>query len=166
LRQAGLAVEVDINLKSSLGFRINDWELQGVPLRLEVGARELADKQVKFSRRDTFEKGSIPLVKLTGEVKNLLEKIQDDMYAKSLALRDSLTVETDSYEQFKKILIERKSFIRVPWCETRACETKIKEETKATPRVLELSRIEENISGKCFHCGMPAKRRWLFAHSY
>ena len=166
LRKAGIRVALDDDTKSSLGFRINDWELQGVPLRLEIGAKELEHGTVRFARRDNFQKGDINQESVAAEVNTLLDAIQSDMHSKSKVSKEALTAETDDYEKFKEILTDKRSFIRVLWCEQQSCEQKIKLETKATPRVLEMNRIEEHVDGKCFACGSKAHRHWLFAQSY
>jgi prolyl-tRNA synthetase len=166
LSDAGVRVFVDADTKSTLGFRINKWELQGVPLRLEIGAKELESGNIRFARRDNFEKGDLHGSGIEQQVQSLLEKIQEDMHAKSKAVKEAQTSETDDYEEFKKILADKKSFVRVLWCESRDCEAKIKAETKATPRVCEMKDLDEKADGKCFACGEKADRHWLFAQSY
>jgi prolyl-tRNA synthetase len=166
LKKAGVRVVLDDDFKNSLGFRINKWELEGVPLRLEIGGRELEEKSMQSVRRDTFAKGKIPAKDATAQVTDLLLDMQKALHIKSAEQKKLLTHEAESFEEFKKLLSEQKVFVRVPWCEDRACETAIKNETKATPRVLEMDRINEAASGKCFHCQNQAKRRWLFAQSY
>lgn len=166
LSLSGVRVEVDSDTKSTLGFRINKWELQGIPLRLEIGAKELESGKIRFARRDNFEKGDISGSDLVKEIQNLLETIQADMFNKSKTAKEAQTIEADNYEEFKKILAEKKSFVRVLWCESSDCEAKIKSETKATPRVCELKDINEKANGKCFACGEAAHRHWLFAQSY
>jgi prolyl-tRNA synthetase len=166
LKHEGLRVVVDNDFKSTLGFRINEWELKGVPLRLEIGPKELESGKLKYVRRDNLEKGEISDKKLVMDAQNLLAQIQSDMYAKSLAARNEQTMEAANYTRFKQILDDQKSFVRVLWCESTDCEKKIKEETKATPRVCELKDLNEQADGKCFACGEHADRHWLFAQSY
>ncbi|MEK7589120.1 MAG: proline--tRNA ligase [Patescibacteria group bacterium] len=166
LRQRGVRIAVDIDSEHSLGFRINNWELKGVPVRLEVGAKEIEQGTVKFVRRDTFEKGFIPLDELEAKIPELLEAIQNELFEKSKKNRDNLTINVDSLDLFKESLEKQRYFIRAPWCEDAECEAKIKEETKVSTRVLELERTEEAIDGACVGCGGPAKRRWLFAQGY
>ncbi len=166
LKQSGLRVAVDVDANHSLGFRINEWELKGVPIRLEIGGKEIEKGVATFIRRDTFEKGTIELNKLEYELPKLLETIQNDLLEKSKKNRDALTVDVDTLEALKDIIENKRSFVRAPWCENAECEAKIKEETKATTRVLEMERIHESLDGTCVGCGGPAKRRWLFAQSY
>ncbi len=166
LKAAGVRVVKDVDFRKTLGFRINDWELKGIPLRIEVGAKELEAGTVTMVRRDTFEKKGIASAEIVATAQELLGQIQSDLYKKSEASRDALTVEVSDYEEFKKVLTDRKVFIRMPWCEESGCEATIKEETKATTRCLELSEIDKKGDMKCAHCGKPAQRRWLFAQSY
>jgi prolyl-tRNA synthetase len=166
LKQNGVRAVLDTNFKHSMGFRINEWELKGVPLRLEVGSKEIDRGEVTYVRRDNFEKGPITMDGLSDEVFRILEKVQQNLLIRSQHNKEELTVDVENYDKFKRVLEDRKSFIRAPWCEDAACEAKIKEETKATTRVLELDRIDEAPTGTCIGCGKPAKHRWLFAQSY
>ena len=150
-------VKVDTRDGESLGFKINKWELRGVPLRIEVGKREIESGKFKMVRRDTGEV-------VEGEVGKILDQIQTDMLARQEKfLRENIR-EVADYEQFKKIMESRKGFIKAFWCEDADCETKIKEETKASTRCLPLDAKDEE--GKCVQCGNPAKHRWLFALAY
>jgi prolyl-tRNA synthetase len=166
LKRVGVRVILDDDFKNSLGFRINKWELEGVPLRLEIGSRELEEKSLQAVRRDNFTKSKITLKEAVHQVPDLLLEIQKSLFHKSEESKNALTLETDNFADFKKLLSEKKTFVRVPWCEERECEKAIKEATKTTPRVLEMELMDEKIAGKCFHCGKPASRRWLFAQSY
>lgn len=166
LKRKGVRVVLDDDFKNSLGFRINKWELEGVPLRLEIGGRELEEKVVQAVRRDTFAKMKISHKDLLTTVPEVLLEIQKDMLNKSEALKNSLTKDAEDFSEFKKIISDQKMFVRVPWCEEKTCEDQVKAETKATPRVLEMDRINEEVSGKCFHCENKARRKWLFAQSY
>ncbi len=156
---------IDSDFNSSLGSKINKWELRGVPLRLEIGAKELEAGQVQYARRDTFEKGKIALDDMA-QISVLLKDIQSSLLKKSETAKLALTEEAQEIHEFKRILAEKKSFIRVPWCEQPACEERVKADTKASSRVLELDRLEEHGDYKCFACGEKARRKWLFAQSY
>ncbi len=166
LKKNGLRVKLDTDLKYSLGYRINEWEIKGVPLRIEIGQKELKGKKIKFVRRDTFSQSLVSVKDLIIKTKNLLDQIQKDLFAKSEKIKRDLTVEVDTYQEFKKISQARKVFIRAFWCEDKRCEEKIKQETKFSTRVLEMNKVKENLKGKCIHCGKSAKRRWLFAQGY
>ncbi len=166
LKEAGVRVVLDDDMNHSLGFRINEHELAGVPLRLEVGAREAEAQTVSWVRRDNFEKGNFVRAELVGEVASLLTGIQSALLEKAEKTKREMTRDVDTWDEFTKIMAEEKMFIRAPWCEETACEADIKNETKATPRVLELDRLEENEQMECVKCGKPAHRHWLFAQSY
>ncbi|KKU90032.1 MAG: Proline-tRNA ligase [Candidatus Yanofskybacteria bacterium GW2011_GWA1_48_10] len=167
LKDAGVRVVSDLDFRKTLGYRINDWELKGVPLRIEVGAKELAARTTTLVRRDNFEKHQMNVDLLNLEIPSLLEMIQKDMLKKSETERNRLTTDVVTWEEFKKITAGNKMFIRAPWCEDAACEAAIKEETKATTRCLELDRRQEVLSDTpCIHCGKPAIHKWLFAQAY
>ncbi len=167
LKDAGVRVVSDVDFRKTLGFRINDWELKGVPLRLEVGGKELEAKTATLVRRDNFAKHETSVDLLALEVPALLETIQKDLFKKSEQSRDALTTEVSTWTEFKSIMTEKKMFIRAPWCEEASCEAIIKEETKAGTRCLELDRIQEVLSDTpCVHCGQPAIHKWLFAQAY
>jgi prolyl-tRNA synthetase len=167
LTDAGLRVTVDANAKQSLGYRINEWELKGVPLRLEVGGREMEQGTVAYARRDTFAKGSFAEKDVVEEGGKLLDAIHAELSERTEKMKNDLTHEAKTYDEFKKIIEEKKAFVRVPWCESAACEAKVKGDTKATSRVLELERMEKPASAKeCFACGGAAQHDWLFAQSY
>ncbi len=166
LVKGGLRVKLDDDFKYSLGYRINEWEIEGVPLRLEIGQQEVAKNKIKFVRRDNFEKGLISVNDLNEEVKNLMDKIQNDLLLKSEKIKKEMTLDVDNYEKFKNIAEGKKMFIRAFWCENRVCEEKIKRETKLTTRVLEMEESDKDLKGKCVYCGQPAKHKWLFAQSY
>ncbi len=166
LATAGIRARLDDDFEHSLGFRINTWELKGVPLRLELGPKDLKAGTALSVRRDNFTKEPIPRSGLAARVQTLLDSIQKDLLAKSEQMKKDMTVETDDYDEFKQVMGEGKKFIRTLWCESLECEVKIKEETKATPRVLELERMNDRLDGACVACEKPASRRWLFAQSY
>lgn len=152
-----LRVKIDNRDDESLGFKINKWELKGVPLRIEVGKREIESGKFKMVRRDTHET-------VDGDVKDILNQIQKDILAKQEKFLTENTHSVDSYDEFKKIMETKKGFINAFWCEDAVCETKIKEETKASTRCLPLGAKEEQ--GKCIYCGKQAKYKWVFAQAY
>lgn len=162
----GLRVKLDNEFKYSLGYRINEWEIRGVPLRLEIGDREFSKNEIKFVRRDNFKEGLISINNLNKEVKGLLEKIQKDLLLKSEKIKKEMTKEVNEYGEFKDISKKKKMFLRAFWCEKKECEQKIKQETKLNTRILEMDEINKGQRGKCIYCGQPAKHRWLFAQSY
>lgn len=154
---SGLRVKIDNRDGESLGFKINKWELKGVPLRIEVGKREIESGKFKMVRRDTHET-------VDEEVGKILKQIQKDMLAKQEKFLAENTHIAGSYDEFKKIMETKKGFIHAFWCEDATCEAKIKEETKAGTRCLPLEAKEEN--GQCIYCGKQAKYKWVFAQAY
>jgi len=167
LKEAGLRVVSDVDFRKTLGYRINDWELRGIPLRIEVGAKELESKTATLARRDNFSKHSANFDLLSVEVSALLSIIQKDLFKKSEQSRDDLTVDVSTWDEFKSTISEKKVFIRAPWCEDASCEAAIKEEAKVVTRCLELDRFQEVLSGTtCVHCDKPAIHKWLFGQGY
>jgi len=156
---------VDNREELSLGRKINHWELKGVPLRFEIGDKELTSNSVTVIRRDTFEKLSLKLDQEFGDnILKLLSDIQNHLHTTAKKFLEDNTHEIDSYVQFKEIMNTKRGFIKAYWCEDSECEAKIKEETKATTRVRTLDQKESG--GKCVQCGKPAKFIWHFAQAY
>lgn len=164
LDKAGYRVVLDDADNETLGSKINTWELKGVPLRFEVGPREVSDETVTAVRRDTGEKVTVPAADAAKHAQELLEKIQDNLYAEAEKFLQENTREAADYEEFKTILKEKRGFIFALWCEDKTCEQRIKEETKATTRLLLQDAKEEE--GTCIGCGKKATHRWLFAQAY
>ncbi len=163
LEAAGIRSVVD-DTDESIGFRINKWEIKGIPLRIELGAKEIEQQSVTLVRRDTGEKEHASFQEIVMYIKNVLEKIQKDLYEKAVMFLEENTRSVETYDEFKKILEEKHGFIKALWCEDPECEAAIKEETKATTRCLPTDSKEE--SGVCVRCGKPATHRWLFAQAY
>ncbi|MBU1110623.1 proline--tRNA ligase [Patescibacteria group bacterium] len=157
-------VKVDSREEYSPGWKFNEWELKGVPLRLEIGPREVKSQTVMAIRRDTGDKTSITTSELTEKVTMLLKTQQKDALERSRKFTEENTHLVDTYDQFKEIMSGPRGFIKAFWCENPGCEAKIKEETKATTRCLPLDAVEEK--GKCVYCDEPATHRWLFAQAY
>ncbi|HLD26152.1 MAG TPA: proline--tRNA ligase [Candidatus Andersenbacteria bacterium] len=164
LRAAGLRVRLENRGNESLGYTINKWELKGVPLRLEVGPKEVVDGVVTAVRRDNFVKEKITYAALAETVSTLLEDIQAQLYKEADDFLGANTREANTYDDFKKIMATQRGFIRCNWCEEAACEKAIKDETKASTRGRQLEQAP--VEGQCFRCGKPAQRTWLFAQSY
>ncbi len=164
LREKDIRVRVDSREEPSIGRRFNEWEVKGVPVRLEIGEKELAEKSVTVVRRDTGEKAVYGTDDIEGELPKLLNAIQKTLYANAKRFLDENTREAVAYEEFRKIMATTRGFIRAFWCEESSCEKEIKTETKASTRCLPLNAVEEK--GTCVHCGKPATHRWLFAQAY
>lgn len=164
LRDQGVRVEVDTREKLSFGYRINDAELRGIPLRLEIGERELNAAEIQLAVRHLGEKRKLSLDKIEEGVIKLLEWIQTDMLARAQKRVDEQTHDVETWEEFQKVMKVGRGFIRAYWDETPETEAKIKELTKATTRCVPLDEPESE--GLCVYSGQPAKRRWLFAQAY
>lgn len=164
LDNAGVRSKLDTRQEPSVGRRFNEWEVKGVPLRFEVGQKEIKDRTVTIARRDTGEKVTVTRGAMLAQTERLLSEIQLSLYTRAKKFLDSSTRETLSYEEFTQIMSTSRGFIRAFWCEEAACEAVIKEETKASTRCLPLDAPEEK--GTCVHCGKPATHRWLFAQAY
>ena len=170
LEEAGVRVKLDGREEPSVGRKFNEWELKGVPIRFEVGEKELKEKTVTVARRDTGEKASLETDTILAETKKLLEEIQKNLFAKAKKFLDDNTHEAKSYEEFKGIMASTRGFIRAFWCEDAGCEAEIKAETKASTRVLPLDQKglpgTSAMPGVCVHCGNPASHKWIFGQAY
>lgn len=160
LTKEGFRVEIDDAENETIGYKFNKWELKGVPLRLEIGKRELDKSELTGFMRKDHERMTIKI----SEVKALLEKTQKDLFEAHKKFTKDHTFEVDSLDEFKNIMLTSKGFIKAFWCEDPDCEEKIKVETKASIRCLPLDAKTEK--GKCIYCGKEAKNRWFFAQSY
>jgi len=163
LRAKGISVKFDNRDTQKPGFKFAEWEMKGVPVRLAIGPRDLENGTVEVARRDTLEKEILHLENIAGKIENLLEKIQDNIFQKALSFRESHTYKVDTWEDFKE-KIEAGGFVWAHWDGTPETEQKIKEETKATIRLLPLDGAKEN--GKCIYSKKPSERRVVFAKSY
>ncbi len=161
LVKAGVRVEVDTR-DMSPGWKFNEWEMKGVPLRIEVGPRDIENNQVMVMRRDTLEKSTLSMDGLTESVVALLDAIQKDMLVKSRERRDKKVVEADTLDGILSG-VEGKNFVKAGWCGCRECEDKVKEVASATARVM---CDEEGVPEKCAICGKPAKHKVIFARAY
>jgi prolyl-tRNA synthetase len=147
------------------GWKFNEWELKGVPLRIEVGPRDLQHDQVTLVRRDTREKLQVSLLDVAERSRRLLDDVQAALFERALAFREENTHVAENYETFKRIMQSQRGFIRAYWCGSAECETRIKEETHATIRVIPEDAEAEG-PGNCICDGRPASARALFAQSY
>ena len=169
LEEAGIRVHVDRREGMTPGFKFNDWEMRGVPLRIEVGPRDVEDRAVMVSRRDTpgkEGKAAVPLDGLAGRIQTLLDEIQEGMLDRATAFREENLHEARSYDELKEIVKDGWALI---WhCGRPECEAKIKEETKATSRCfpLDLNETWNPTGATCTVCGKPAHGRAYFARAY
>ncbi|MEC7980314.1 MAG: proline--tRNA ligase [Candidatus Neomarinimicrobiota bacterium] len=150
--------------KESPGFKFNEWEMKGVPLRLEIGLRDIKEDNVTLSRRDKDQKFEIQKSKIVKQVPELLDKIQSALYKQALEFRSLNTHKTKDYEEFKEIMKNNGGFVRCGWDGDEKTEKAIKDETKATIRVIPFDENPKNIS--CIYSGRPAKHEVIFAKAY
>ncbi|MBL7156336.1 MAG: proline--tRNA ligase [Candidatus Pacebacteria bacterium] len=164
LVNSGIRTELDARKQHSPGWKFNEWEIKGVPLRIEVGKQEVAKNQLTIARRDTGKKIQVKSQRSKIRIKDLLDEIQNNLYKKAEKSLKENTRKIENYQEFKEIMKTKKGFIWAFWCEDPKCEQKIKTETKATTRLLPLNAKQE--SGKCIYCKKPSQHRWLFAQAY
>jgi prolyl-tRNA synthetase len=161
----GVRVMLDDRETQTPGWKFNEWEMRGVPLRLEIGPKDIEKSQVMLARRDTREKSTAPMDGLVAHVQQLLGTIQQTLFDRAVAFRTDHTTRTDSYDEFRQVLEGRPGFVVSPWCGSATCEADIKTETQATIRNIPFS--EAPVSGKaCIKCGVPATVTAWFAKSY
>jgi len=160
---AGIRVMLDDRDAYTPGWKYSEWELRGVPLRLEIGPKDIEKSQVMLVRRDTREKRPMPMENLPASVDTLLATIQKDLFDRALRFREEHTTRTDSWEQFKEIMEGRPGFVIAPWCGSPECEAAIKAETQATIRSLPL---DGSATGSCVKCGAAAVAEAYFAKAY
>ncbi len=161
----GVRVMLDDRDTQTPGWKYNEWELRGVPLRLEIGPKDIEKSQVMLARRDTREKSSAAMDGLSSHVVGMLDSIQEALFARAVAFREEHTTHTDSYDEFKQIMEGRPGFVVSPWCGSAMCEAQIKAETQATIRNLPFSGTTA-AGKKCLKCDADATAHAWFAKSY
>jgi prolyl-tRNA synthetase len=164
LKAAGVSVKYDDSDNNRPGWKFAEYEMKGVPVRIAIGARDLANNIVEVARRDTKEKMSMSIDGLAGNVISLLDTIQENIYNKAKAFREERITVADSWDEFVKLLDEKAGFISAHWDGTPETEEKIKELTKATIRCIPLNNKLE--AGKCILTGNTSTQRVLFARAY
>ncbi|HBQ58092.1 MAG TPA: proline--tRNA ligase, partial [Balneolaceae bacterium] len=163
LKELGVRIKVDDRDNYNPGYKFAEHEAAGIPLRIAVGPRDLENNNVELARRDLKIKNIESREGLGSRVKKLLDDIQDELFEKAKTRRDEMTSEVDSYDEFKNVIKEKAGFVWAHWEGTPETEEKIKDETKATIRLIPLGEGEE---GKCMVTGKPSKQKVLFAVSY
>ena len=164
LRAKGISVKYDDRTTHRPGAKFAQYELQGVPLRIAMGPRDLENGTVELARRDTLTKEIVALDALEEKVEGLMSEIQETLFKKALNFRDSHITEVDSFDEFKNVLENKTGFVSAHWDGTAETENKIKGLTKATIRCIPLDSKEEE--GQCVLTGNPSKQRVLFAKAY
>ena len=160
----GVRVKVDDREQFGLGWKFTEWETKGVPLRVELGPRDIASNQAVVVRRDTGEKEFIPLESIGARVGDLLETVQRDMFERALAFRDARSREIRERESFLTAANGDSGFIHAHWCGDPACETAIKDETRNTIRCVPMHWEAEE--GACAYCGRASERMVAYAQAY
>ena len=157
-------VEIDGRDEYTPGWKFNEWEMKGVPLRLEIGPKDLANGQVMVVRRDTGEKMAVKEEKLVETVEKLLNNIQENLFNKAKSFLQKNIREVSDYNKFKEVIEKKRGLIKTYWCGNKDCEDKIKEETKASIRCIPFE--QEEASGKCIYCGKESSTLVYFARAY
>ncbi len=164
LRAKGFSVKFDNRDTHKPGFKFNEYELKGVPVRLAIGQRDMENGTYEVARRDTLEKETIPMDEVVSKIEFLMEDIQKNIFSKAFNYRKEHITEVDSYDEFKKVLEEKGGFISAHWDGTIETEDKIKAETKATIRCIPFE--DDAMAGSCMVTDKPSSRRVLFAKAY
>lgn len=156
-------VKLDDSDKSP-GWKFSEYEMRGVPVRIEMGPKDIEKNQVVLVNRVNREKSFVSLDNIEEELQSLLDKIQKQMYDAALENRESKTSSAKTYDEFKEIIAEKGGFVKAMWCGDEACELKIKEDTTATSRCIPFE--QEEISDTCICCGKPAKHMVYWGKAY
>lgn len=164
LEKQGISVLYDNSENHNWGWKFNEYEVKGVPLRIVVGQKEIENREVELFRRDTMEKNTLPQKEIENTISKLLEEIQINMFQKALVRKNLFTTEVDSYNDFKEILDKKGGFLSAFWDGSVETEKKIKKETMATIRCIPFNKIQKK--GRCIYSGCPSYQRVLFAKSY
>ena len=164
LRSKGIRVKYDNRDTQKPGWKFNEYELKGVPVRIAIGPKDVEKGTVELARRDTFQKEFIKNEDVVERVVSLMDEIQENLYKKAVDYRADHTTEVSTYEEFKEVLDTKGGFILAHWDGTAETEEKIKNETKATIRCIPLDG--EKVAGSCMVTGKPSSEKVLFARAY
>jgi len=158
-------VLLDDDDQNTPGWKFSEYEMQGVPVRIEIGPRDMEKGQVVAVRRDTGEKAFVPAAEAGAVLRTLLDSIQSSLYDRALKFRTESTFRVRDYAEFKKLIDDPGGFIEAGWCGDAACEARVKEETKATIRLLPLERTDTG-GASCMVCGKTARDIAVFGRAY
>jgi prolyl-tRNA synthetase len=164
LEDKGISVKFDDRDTQKPGWKFAEYELKGVPVRIAIGPRDMENNTLEIARRDTLEKETKSQDGIENYIEELLVKIQDNIYQKALKFREDNTFKADTYDEFKDIIENKGGFVLAHWDGTPETEQKIKEETKATIRIIPLDAEEEQ--GQCIYSGKQSNKRVVFAKAY
>ncbi|NDF24815.1 MAG: proline--tRNA ligase [Thaumarchaeota archaeon] len=162
LKEKGLRVHVDRRDQLTPGFKYNEWEMRGVPLRIEVGPKDIDKNKVMYATRHIKQKLDLPMDSISSEIDGILQKIQNEMFEAAKKLFAEKTVRTSEYSEFRTAL-EKGNFIDAGWCGKKECEEKIKEDTMADIRVIP---FDAQNSGKCVYCKNASTTNAIFGRAY
>jgi prolyl-tRNA synthetase len=166
LQAAGLRVKLDAREEFTPGWKFSEWEMRGVPLRVEVGPKDVKENRAVLARRDLPRKDVTGLAYLAQQVKQTLREIQSSLYDQALKFQQENTRSVSDYQEFKEVIEAKRGFIRSWWCGDGACEDKIKEETMATIRVIPLKQEGQESAGDCVYCRKKGRELVYFARAY
>jgi prolyl-tRNA synthetase len=164
LQAKGISVKYDDRDTQKPGWKFNEYEFKGVPIRIAIGPRDIENGTVEVARRDTLEKSTYQIIDIENKIEHLLVSIQDNLFQKALVFREENTRKADTWTEFNELLDTKGGFILAHWDGTPETEQLIKEETKATIRCIPLNNTLE--AGKCIYSGKPSTQRVVFARSY
>ncbi len=164
LQSKGISVKYDDRNNFKPGYKFNEYELKGVPIRISIGPRDVENKTVELARRDTLNKSIVPLDSIVKKAQITLNEIQSNLFNRALDFRNENTTEVENFDEFKKILSSKGGFVSAHWDGTVQTEEKIKNLTKATIRCVPVDN--EKVKGKCIYTGKPSVGRVVFAKAY
>jgi prolyl-tRNA synthetase len=164
--QSGLRVRLDAREEFTPGWKFSEWEMRGVPLRLEIGPKDIQENRAVLVRRDIKRKDFVGLDNLVQRIPQTLKDIQISLFEQALKFQLENTRRVQDYQEFKKVIESKRGLIKSWWCGDASCEDKIKEETMATIRVVSLNQENNEPSGKCISCQKEAKELVYFARAY
>ena len=157
-------VEIDDREQYTTGYKFNDCEMRGIPLRIEIGPKDIENNKCIFVRRDTQEKMEVNISEVSSKVEDTLEQIQENMYNECLKRLEEKTTIANNMEEFKNNLEKNQGFIKTMWCGSADCEEKIHEETGAKSRCLPFK--QEKVGEKCVYCGKHADKMVIWGRQY
>jgi prolyl-tRNA synthetase len=166
LEKEGFRVKLDEREEFTPGWKFSEWEMRGVPLRVEIGPKDIEKKQVVVVRRDTGKKENVAQASINKKLPGMLKEIQKNMFEMALKFQQENTHEVKDYKEFKAIMESKKGFIKAFWCEDRDCEEKIKEETMATIRIILMDKDKKAARGKCVFCEKSTETVVYFGKAY
>ena len=166
LKKSGIRVYVDHREEYTAGWKFNEWEIKGIPLRINVGMRDIENDQAELVRRDTSEKSFVKRAILTESAISILEQIQSNLFLRAKRqLEDNIT-EVSNYDTLKSVLDKKGGFVSAGWCGDQRCEDIIKQETGADIRLIPFEGQDASASKVCIYCSKPSKKTAIFARAY